>query len=677
MVLQSIRDRLNGIVAIFILAILIVPFAFVGVSSYFTSTAVNSVALVNDQEITTGEFTQSFQNYRRRMQSMLGSNFDAEQFDQAIVRRQHLDALIDQELLSQASVDAGLAVSNERLAQAIRDFPTFQVDGQFNADVYQSRLQGQGITAQQFENDVRIDLVVNQFPTVISSSAVSTQWELDDYVRLQDQTRAFSAIVVPTQDAAAAAAADAVADELAASDEAQPEALSEEGEAEEVAVAEAELPLADDIDEAAVVAWYEEHPDDFRSQEQVIVEYVELDAAALGGEIAPDEEQLKLRFEEQSVRFITPETRQASHILIEVPTQAPDAEVETARQQAEALALRAVEGEDFAELAREYSSDAGSAAEGGDLGWIEPGFMVQAFEDGLYELSLDRQISDPVQSGFGWHVIYLRDIRPAEGMTFTEAREILLAEYQAEADERRFLEQADRLVDIIYEDPTTLETAAGDLGLEVREAGPFARNGGDGIAANPEVVKAAFSDMVLIQSVVSDPIDIAENHMVMILLKEHIPEAVRPLEDVREQILASVRQERTMQEANARAQALLAELTAGGEIAEVAQQSGLELLEFEAATRNSLDIQPELKDRLFRMESPQDEVAVYEIVELSNGYAVVRLASVTDGVITEDEALRAESYKRRISNATANSEAYAFIRMLRSQAQIEVYEDRL
>ena len=228
--------------------------------------------------------------------------------------------------------------------------------------------------------------------------------------------------------------------------------------------------------------------------------------------------------------------------------------MDTARQVAEDLARRARDGEDFAELARENSQDIGSAAEGGDLGWIEPGYMVQAFEDAAYELTLEHPISEPVQTGFGWHVIELRDIRPAEGMSFTEARDILVNEYRAEADERRFLEQADRMVDIIYEDPTTLSAAAEELGLEVMEAGPFGRLGGEGIAANPEVVSAAFSDLVLAQGSVSDPIDLGENHMVMIRLKEHLPEALMPLEEVRDRVVASVRRQQALDAASATAQ---------------------------------------------------------------------------------------------------------------------------
>ena len=235
--------------------------------------------------------------------------------------------------------------SNDRLALAIREVPGFQVDGEFSAEVYQSRLASQGISPQQFENDMRSQMVMSQFPATISNSAISTNWELDDYVRLQEQERAFSAILVPVSVAEPAPEASEIEDGSDAAEGADEAAVDDGGEAESAGADEA--PATSEIDEESILAWYQAHPDDFRSQEQVIIEYIELDAATLGGEIAPDEEQLKASFEEQELRFITPESRLASHILIEVDTQAPEAEIETAREQAAQLAERA-----RAELAR-------------------------------------------------------------------------------------------------------------------------------------------------------------------------------------------------------------------------------------------------------------------------------------------------------------------------------------
>jgi peptidyl-prolyl cis-trans isomerase D len=662
MVLQSIRDRLTGIIAIFIFALIAIPFAFVGVSSYFTSDAVNAVAVVNDQEITTNEFNQGFQNYRRRMQSQLGAAFDPEQFDQAIVRRQFLDRMIDEELLAQVSIDAGLTVSNETLGSAIRTLPAFEVDGEFNVDVYQASLSAQGLTPQQFEVEMRSSMVLNQFPAAIAGSAIATQWELNDYARLQDQERAFSALVVPAFPAAET-------DQTAAGEEAQ-EAAPSDSAAESVVSEEP-------IEEEAILAWYQAHQDEYLAEEQVIIEYIELDAAQLSGFVEPDEEVLRERFEEQKARFVTPEARQASHILIEAPAEAPEVDIETARQLAEDLAIRAREGENFAELAEEYSQDIGSASEGGDLGWIEPGYMVQAFEDAVYELSPENPISDPVRTGFGWHVIYLRDIRPAEGMSFTEARDILAAEYRAEADDRRFLEQADRLIDIIYEDPTTLSAAADELGLEVNEAGPFGRLGGEGIAGNPEVVKAAFSDLVLGQGAVSDPIDLDENHMVLIRLKEHLPQTLMTLEEVRDRVVDSVRRQRAMDAAEATAQDLLAALQQGEEIQALAEAHDLELTQAEAATRTSPELDASLREQVFLMEAPAEGGMVTQVVELPDGYAVVQLEGVNDGALSEEDVLRKQTYQRRIANGSASTEAMGFLRMLRAQSTIEIYEDRL
>ena len=652
MVLQSIRDRLTGIVAIFIFAILIIPFAFVGVNSYFQSDAVNAVAVVNDKEITINEFNSGFQNYRRRMQAQMGDAFDPELFDQAIVRRQFLDQMIDEELMAQVSVDAGLTVDDQVLAERIRNMDAFNVDGEFNADVYQARLAAQGMTPKQFEEEMRVSFILNQFPSAIANSAITTDWELADYVGLMDQQRSFKAVVVPAFPAVAQAVEEAAEDVI-------------EEAAEDV------------IEEDAVLAWYEEHKDDFRSEEMVTIEYLELDAATLGGAVELDEEELKARFEEQKARFITPEARLASHILIEVPQGAPEVDVESARQQAEDLAERARAGEDFAALAAEFSQDIGSAEGGGDLGWVEPGFMVQAFENGLYELNLENPVSDPVQTGFGWHVILLRDIRPAEGMSFTEARDILVEEITAEADERRFLEQADRLVDIIYEDPTTLDAAANELGLEVKVAGPFGRRGGDsGFAANMAVVNAAFSDLVLTQGVVSDPVALGENHIALIRLQEHLPEAQLPLADVREQVVEGVRKQRAMEAAAATAEELLANLAGGTTIEELALSSGLELVEAEAATRNDPAIEAELRANIFRMQAPGDSGPATAVLEMASGYAVVQLDSVKQGELSEEDAPRKAAYQRRIANASANTEILGFVKMLRAQSEIQVFEDR-
>ena len=638
MVLQSIRERLTGVLAFTILGILVVPFALVGVNSYFTSSGDNIVARVNETEILTNDFNQSFSNYRRRMQSIMGAQYDPVQFDQLIVRREHLDSLIDQELITQAAQSMGLDVDDATLAEEIRQIPAFQVEGQFNTDVYQSRLMSQGMTPKQFQTEMRAQFVINQLPRNIAESSIATSVEVEEFVGLLDQTRTFNAVLVPADTAESAV----------------------------------------EFSESEIVAWHESHSEDFQSQEQVIVEYIELDAALLPVGLPPEEDYLRDQFESQNARFISPEQRQVSHILIEVAADAAEAEIETARQTAEDLSRRAKEGEDFATLASENSQDQGSASAGGDLGWVESGVMVQAFENAMYELSMEAPISEPIQTGFGWHVIQLKEIRESTGMSFEEARMTLVGEYEEENADRAFLEQADRLVDLIYEDPTTLESAALVMELPVNVAGPFSRTGGEGIAATPEVVEAAFSDVVLLQGSVSDPVNLDENRLVMLKLREHLPVALKPVEEVRGEIIATLTDNLARDNANASADELLAALQSGdSELEVLVAESELAYARHEEVKRNSVVPDAMLVQEIFRLATPLEGSPVEAVLPTTRGFAVVQLESVVQGKLDSGMLMVQQQYERVIANGNASQENAALMRQLRTAARIEVFEDRI
>lgn len=638
MVLQSIRDRLTGILAFTILGILVIPFALVGVNQYFTSSGGNIVARINDAEISTNDFNQSFSNYRRRMQSIMGASYDPVQFDQLMVRREHLENLIDEELIIQAAQSMGLDVDDETLAGEIRNIPAFQVDGEFNTDVYQSRLQSQGMSPKQFQNEMRAQFIVTQLPRNITASSIATSSELTEFVALLDQGRSFGAVQIATE-------------------------ITE--------------PAAEFSDEQ-ISDWYEAHAGDYQSEEQVIIEYVELDAAYLPAGPPPEEDVLRQQFEDQKARFVSPEQRRVSHILIEVSPDADEAEIETARQTVEELAKRARAGEDFATLAMENSQDQGSAPEGGDLGWVEAGVMVAAFENAMYELTMEASISDPVQTAYGWHVIKLQEIRESTGMSFEEARMTLVNEYQEDVAARAFLEQADRLVDLIYEDPTTLESAAMVLEIPVNEAGPFTRAGGEGVAANPEVVAAAYSDLVLLQGSVSDPVNLDENRLVMVKLKEHLPAALKSLEDVREEIITTLAENLARDKAKAKAMDLLAALQDGDDGLEaLAANSGLEYIHYELVKRNAQVPDATLVQGVFRLPSPEGEASVREVLPTDAGFAVVELDAVVAGELDTGSPIARLQYERLIANQSASQEAFGLMRQLRSAAEVEVFEERL
>src|SRR5690606_17866325 len=219
--------------------------------------------------------------------------------------------------------------------------------------------------------------------------------------------------------------------------------------------------------------------------------------------------------------------------------------------------------------ARENSEDPGSRESGGDLGWVEQGTMVAPFEEALFAMQ-PGEVRGPVKTDFGWHVLQLREVQEGAGKPFEQAREELARE-QVQADrERAYSELTGRLTDLVYQNPSSLEPAAEELGLEVRTLGPFSRDDTVGIAASPEVKRAAFSEVLIEDGTASDPIEIAPGHSVLIRVVEHLPAQARPLAEVRDQVDTAVRADRRQKAAEVAAEAVLARLAAGEALATVA-----------------------------------------------------------------------------------------------------------
>ncbi len=631
--LQTIRDRLSGLLAFIILIILVIPFAFVGINNYFVSNPENNVARINDEVISIAEYQSSFQQFLARQRARFGANFDVTFFDQPIMRRQHLDALINTEILQQVGQKNGLAVSEEELQSLIANTAAFQLDGRFNQEVYLNLLTNQGLSPASYQRQLAQDVVNSQLPEAVLSSAIATQHEIETYARLQNQTRDFSALVIPS----------------------------------------AKFTDGVEVDDADIQSYYEDHAGQYMSEEQVSIEYIELSVQNFTAGIEPTEDILRARYEEQKARFVNPERRLASHILLNLASDADEAAVETARQRAEELSKQARAGQDFAQLASEHSDDPGSAANGGDLGWVEPGVMVKSFEDALYALGKN-DISDPVRSGFGFHVIQLRDIEPSEGMSFEEAWPQLEQEFQEEEADRLYLEQADRLVDLIYEDQGSLAPASDTLGLEIKTAGPFGRGGGEGIAADRGVIDAAFSDLVLLEGANSEPVDLGSNHLLVLRVSEHLPSAQQALEAVSDQIREELRLKAATEAAKAEAEGVAAALAGGEDLAALAGPLELAVTEAQGATRRDFQHGQELLEQIFKL--PVNAVETARVVPVGEDYAVVTMQTVKDGEL-DAASIQNAQFQRIVANASGTVENSGLLDQLRAQADIEIFENNI
>lgn len=646
--LQKLREKTtSGWLAFVIVGLLIIPFAFFGVNNYFSAQVATWVAKIeipapwwqfgkDTREISQDEFRSRFEQYRQRMRQTLGDAYDPRQFDDITVKRQVLDALIEEQLLLIAAERDGVVVPDAVVAREIMNIPAFQVDGRFDQTQYRLLLQSQGMTISGFERQLREDLVRQLLPNQIARSAFVSDADLDAFIRLRDQRRDI--------------------DYLA-------------------------LPVPRDVDEAVtdeqVQAWYADRMDRYRSPERVWLEYVEIDAADIAVPTTLDERTLRDRYEEQRARFVEPEQRLASHILIQVPANADAATEQRARDRAADLARQAREGADFAELAREHSDDIGSRNDGGDIGWIEQGLLDADFERALYALEIGG-VSEPVRTSDGWHVILLRDVREGEVQEFAEVRDTLERELLESERERAFSELSGRLLDQTYRDPTSLASAAEALGLELKRTEPFGRDGGTGIAANPAVIEAAFSRDVLEERNISGPIELSPNRIVVVRVAEHEPSEPLPLAEVRDRIEDEIRAERRAEAARKQAETLLARARAGEELAVLAAEVGAQVQQARDVDRVTGGLDRAIMDEAFRLPRPAEgRVSVGSVALGGDSHVLLAVLAVRDGDPTALDATFRSALKQQLARAQSAIEVQAYIDALRRQFPVAVAEERL
>ncbi len=635
--LQNLRDKLQGWPAIILFGAMALLLASFGLISYVSQDTNTFVAKVGKVEISQRAFQDRMNELRRQAAQDPNNKFDPGYFDKPEVKQQVLDGLIKQQLLLQANKQLGLAVTVAQLQQAIANTTDFQVNGKFNADTYSAILANAGMTPEMYQDRVRASLETTLLPDAIQASAVVTERDLDALLSLIYQTRDLRYALLPRP------------------------------------------PLTDStVTDKQVSDWYEQHKPEYMTRDQVSLSYIELDASKLKIDTTPSEADLRQRYEKEKARFQEPAQRLASHILISVPKNATPAQQKAALAKAESIYRQAEAGADFAALARKYSDDLGSKSQGGNLGWIQRGVTNKAFEDALFALKKG-QISKPVLSPEGYHIIDLRGIRAGKIKTFSEVRGELAKEMEEGARERKFSELANKLTDKTYAEPGSLEPAAKALGLSVQTTGLFGKDGAkQGIAANPQVVKAAFSDDVLVQGNNSSAIKLGPNRMVVIHLLKHLPSKLEPLAQVRARIRASILQQRAAKAARDQAEALLAQVRKDGHLAATVGKLGVSVQTVDHAQRSQKGVPPALLQTAFRMPPPAKGKKSYASVDLGkDGYALIALGAVHPGDLSKVSKPERDFFRQRLRQANALVAVDEFIAILRKHTKIEIARDRM
>lgn len=574
--LQDIRKSSQGTIAKIIVGLIVVAFAGFGVESILLGGGSSGVANVNGEEISPQELQQAVNNQKRRLISMLGDNIDPAMLDDDRLTSQAMESLIQRKLLSQSAAELGLSISDNQVGAVIGGMEQFQIDGQFNPDVYRGTLSSAGFTPMSFKQTLQEDMVIGQVRSGLSGSEFATPAELALNARIAGEQRDLRYLTIPREN------------------------FSSPGE----------------VTESEIADYYAANSEAFLSEEAVELAYIEL---RVDDYRQPVEEQLLQDAYHQQIQDNQYKTEnRVSHILLEAGADADEAALQArlARVQ-EKLAG----GMAFADVAREYSDDIGSANFGGDLGFSAGDAFPPEMEQAIAALEVN-QVSAPVETEAGIHIILLTERREGKPPTFEEMRAEIEDSLQLAEARVELLRTVETLKDLAF-NAEDLIAPAEELSLEVSTSGRVTRDQAEGLFASPQLLSAAFSEEVLEAGHNSEVLELDADHWVVLRVRTHHPAEIMPLEQVRERIVASIVDERSrLAVENAAAEAVAA-LRAGTSVESYANTAGYDWQVELGANRRNLIVPREILQAAFSLAAPEEGAATVDFVLSANGDALV------------------------------------------------------
>ena len=637
--LQSIRDRLVGWVAWGIVILIGVPFAIIGITDFGTPARVIPVAEVGDISIDQEEYQRRYQLRRQNVQQQLEDRYNPDLFDPQL-RKQVVNMLVEEALLRVFAEDNNIHISDNELALIIQSDSSFQKDGRFDFNEYRARIGQEGFTPDRYEQFLRRERILTTLPRMVRASSFATHGEAKRLNDLAAHKRVIRYAVVGR---------DFSPDDV-------------------------------NISEDDARSYYDSHQNQFERPEQIKLEYLRVSASRLADRVEITEDALRRYYEEHSERYIVDEQRKSSHILIALP------EGESLENSAEALEkFNAVKdklaaGEDFAELARQYSDDPGSASAGGDLGQVSRGMMVKPFETALFAMGEAGEISEPVLTSFGYHFIRLDEIIERQEQSFDEVRQELEEGYAEQESVNLFYDVSEHMAELSYENQDSLVPVSEALGIPLQTTDWLGRENDmpvidaddeANVEANPDVLREAFSERLRAGDN-SDPVEIDKNDVVIIRVVDYREAVVLPFDDVTEQALSSARNAAIDTKIREFALELAENVRGGGSFEELVEQHGLMLETPEPIGRDNLSLPAGMLPQVFKMPVPAGDDISVTVVSLSDGsYGVIAL----DKIMLPEAAN--ELLVRELSQRYAARAAQSVVTAMREAADVVIHEDRL
>ena len=615
--LTKIREKSQGALAWVILTLICVPFALWGINNYLDTGKEAAVASVGDRDFYQRDVNKAYEQYSQNLQGL--------SVDEQTLKTQALQKLIKDEVLLQYVHAEGLVITDDEAREFIKSLPYFQVDGKFSDTQYKTLLSSQRISSGEFVSRIKNALTMEQFQHSIIDSSFSTQYDVEGFFKIQNQQRDVDFVAVPLQ-------------------------------------ASAEKPTDEEIS-----TYYQQHQALYQMPEQVSVEYVELILEDIAKKVVLSDDKLKTYYDDQKELFTNPERRKISHILFSINDKITEKEaIEKAVK-----AKNELQNKDFSVLAAEVSDDKLTAKKGGDLGLFNVGVMEKSFEDAASTLKLG-EVSNPVRSAFGYHLIKVTELVAGGVKPFDSVKNDVIQAYQKAQAENAFFEAGEKLTEMSFEHPDSLQTVATNLGVAVKKSSLFTKDKGEGVAAEDKIRSAAFSEEVL-QGNNSAPVELGVGRLVVVRLLEHKAATKRELSEVKQNVMSELTKQKAQLQTDDKVQKITEKLRAGASIQAIAAENNLSVKAEKGLVRGKNKLPEPLSNAIFKAAKPvEGKSTIFNAVLPTGERLVVSLSKVTVGTLGEDDKKQLELAKKNIANAFGQTEFNQTLNSLQRKADVTV-----
>lgn len=624
--LQTIHDKAKGWIAYAIVGFISVPFALWGINSYMEGGSTKAAAVVNGEDVPAQEVQQELAQIRQQFGQM------AAQLGDESLKNMALNNVVNQVLLRQKAKDEGYRASTEDVAAAITEISVFQKDGQFDKATYEGFLASQRRNQAAFEEQMRTDITNGQFRDSLQATAFVTKAQMEQYQTLRNQKRDIELFTL------------------------------------KVASFEPQVQITDE----QINKYYNEHKNQFMTEEKVKVAYIDLNQEALAKTVTVDDAGLQAFYDEHKDRYLTPESRNTSHILAAVADPAQDAE---AKKKIDAIYADIQVGKKtFEEAAKTDSDDKATAETAGVVGDVSAGSWDPDFEKAVFAAELNK-VLEPVKTGAGYEIIRVNSVKAAVQKTYEEVKVQVEQDYRSAKAEELFIEAAKKLEDVAYEQSGDLAPAAKAVNATIQESAWLTRTKGEGILTDPKLLAAAFSDEVLKEGKNSAVTQVSETQAIVLRSAGQEPAKQKPLEEVKADITTILKAEESRKLAAQKGDELLAQVKTTGWAALDASGLGkADTIERPGLVqRTGSTLAPEVIEKTFNISRPAKDQISWDKVVLANGdYTLISLKAVEDGANTLEES-SAQMY----GGVNGSRELNAALEDLRARSEIELHPENI